>query len=125
LRQAIQFANEDPYADRLQDLHRSWGFASSVLELLTAGKRFNYIALAALMAKVALIDNVLLQQAVSSVRGYYELNGTQIHLPMVQMLPPAYAGVLSEDEFGLTFAVPQAFRCVVIILFCQTFARLT
>jgi uncharacterized protein YbcV (DUF1398 family) len=101
----------------LQDLHRSWGFASSVLELLTAGSRFNYIALAALMAKVALVDNVLLQQAVSTVRGYYELTGTTIHLPMATILPPFYAGVTSGDEFAATVAATGAFRWVIILHF--------
>jgi hypothetical protein len=47
----------------VQELHQSWSFSTSVLELLTAGKSFNIIALAALTAKLALVDNLLLQRA--------------------------------------------------------------
>lgn len=60
------------------------------------------------MAKLALIDNVLLQQAVSTGTGYYEQKNMEVSLPIVPVLPPSYAGVISADD--LTMAVSSAFR---------------
>lgn len=84
-----------------------------MLELLTAGKRFNYIALAALMAKIALVDNVLLQQAISTAPGYYEQRNMTLRLPMARTLPRNYAAIEDDDgESTGTVAVPAAFRFV-------------
>ena len=79
--------------------------------MLTAGKSFNYIALAALMAKVALVDNVLLQQAVSTSPGYFEQRNMDLRLPMARILPQGYAGVTDDDDddFMETVAVPASF----------------
>lgn len=97
-----------------KDLHRSWSFSASVLELVTAGKWFNYIALAALMAKVALIDNVLLQQAVSTSPGYFWQESMNLSLPMAKALPQNYAGVISDDDD--TMAVSWAWRYLFNLL---------
>jgi hypothetical protein len=60
------------------------------------------------MAKVALIDNVLLQKAVSTAPGYHMQIGTSIRLPIVTALPQDYAGVVSDD--GETLSVSSSFR---------------
>lgn len=51
----------------VSELHNSWSFSTLALDLLTAGKAFNFIRLAALTAKLALVDNLLLQQAQNSL----------------------------------------------------------
>jgi hypothetical protein len=79
-----------------------------MLEIVTAGKKFNLIALAALMAKVAVLDNVLLQQAAGTKPGDDWQQNMTMSLPMAQTLPENYAGVASDD--GLTMAVSSAFR---------------
>lgn len=59
----------------IKELHRSWAFSSSVFQLVFGGRYFNFIALAALMAKFAVIDGVLFQRAISTV-STYEPNST-------------------------------------------------
>lgn len=90
----------------VEDLHKTWGFSASVVELLTAGRSFNLVALAALTAKLALIDNLLLQRAAGSVAGTFTRKDVMIRLPVVPQLPEGYggefggdgsAGVLSDD----------------------------
>jgi hypothetical protein len=51
----------------IQDLHRSWKFSSSIKEVVLGGKYFNVIALAALAAKLTIIDSMLLQRATETV----------------------------------------------------------
>jgi hypothetical protein len=82
----------------VEDLHRSWGFSASVLELLTAGRKFNMIALAALMAKLALVDNVFLQKATSASPGWYRQKNVVMTLPVARQLPQDYVGVLTSNE---------------------------
>jgi hypothetical protein len=95
----------------VEELHRSWGFSTSVLELLKAGKNFNIIALTALMAKVALIDNVLLQQATAIYPDWYKQNGTVVQLPINPRLPQGYTGDISND--GLVISYSSSFRQVL------------
>jgi hypothetical protein len=66
------------------------------------------IALAALMAKLALVDNVLLQRAATTEPGIFFERGTTIYLPIVDELPEGYAGVSTDD--GVTSAITWAFR---------------
>lgn len=47
-------------------LHKSWAFSASFLSILREISHFNAIALAALMAKVAVIDGVLFQRAIGT-----------------------------------------------------------
>jgi hypothetical protein len=60
------------------------------------------------MAKIALIDNVLLQRASGTEPGFFEQLNMNISLPMAQTLPPNYAGIVSKDES--TAAVSSSFR---------------
>lgn len=50
----------------IQELHRSWGFSTSIKEVVLGIKHFNVIALAALALKVAIVDSILLQRATST-----------------------------------------------------------
>ncbi|KAI5368249.1 hypothetical protein Slin14017_G032850 [Septoria linicola] len=51
----------------IKQLHKSWSFATSVKEVLLAGRKFNFIALAALTMKLTIIDGVLMQSASRTV----------------------------------------------------------
>ncbi|KAI4733339.1 hypothetical protein E4T45_15151, partial [Aureobasidium sp. EXF-8846] len=47
----------------IQELHRSWTFSSSIKDIVLGGKYFSVIALAALAAKLTIIDGMLMQRA--------------------------------------------------------------
>jgi hypothetical protein len=79
------------------ELHKSWSFSTSVFDLLMAGKHFNIVALAALMGKVALIDNLLLQRAAGNIPAGEFRDSVTIRLPLLQTLPNDYGGVFSPD----------------------------
>lgn len=81
----------------VQDLHKSWAYSTSVFELVTAGRNFNMIALCALTAKLALVDNVLLQRAASTAPDSFVSNMTTLRFPIVNELPADYAGTWSAD----------------------------
>lgn len=53
----------------IEDLHRSWSFSTSIKNIALAGKYFNLIALAALTAKLTIIDSSLMQKAFSTYVG--------------------------------------------------------
>lgn len=80
------------------ELHRSWAFSNNVLDLLTAGKYFNLIALAALTAKLALADNILLQRATGTGPGIFTQEFDNIRLPIVAQLPENYAGTFNPES---------------------------
>lgn len=50
----------------IKELHYTWAFSASVSSILLKIKYFNVIALAALAAKIAIIDGVLYQRALST-----------------------------------------------------------
>jgi hypothetical protein len=81
----------------VSELHNSWSFSTSVLDLLTAGKGFNLIALAALTAKLALVDNLLLQQAAGDEPGLGEISNMPVRVPILDVLPSNYGGSWSKD----------------------------
>jgi hypothetical protein len=79
------------------DLHKSWSFSASAFDLLTAGKSFNIVALAALAAKIALVDSILLQKAAGTVPGSYFQQPT-VRIPtMMEQLPPNFVGLFNDD----------------------------
>lgn len=47
----------------IKKLHRSWQFSSSIKDVVLYGRYFDFIALAALAAKLTIIDGILLQKA--------------------------------------------------------------
>ncbi|KAF2822517.1 hypothetical protein CC86DRAFT_79694 [Ophiobolus disseminans] len=51
----------------LRTLHRNHAYSYSVYSILTSGKHFNIIALAALMTKFAVIDSTLFQKATKTI----------------------------------------------------------
>lgn len=81
----------------VSELHNSWSFSTSGLDLLTAGKSFNLIALAALTAKLALVDNLLLQQAAGDEPGLGTSLNLPVRIPILDVLPNNYGGSSSKD----------------------------
>jgi len=61
------------------------------------GRSFNLIALVAVMAKLALVDNVLLQRSAGSVPGTFSQNITTLKMPILSQLLEAYNGVYNAD----------------------------
>jgi hypothetical protein len=112
----------------VKDLHKTWGFSSSILELLTAGRSFNLVALAALTAKLALVDNLLLQRAAGSGPGVFTRYNVPLSLPLVSELAAGYAGEFAAD--GTTGALSDEFSSDLyhfatvgeIVLFNDTWA---
>lgn len=76
----------------IQQLHNSWSFSTSTLELVTAGKKFNLIAMTALTAKIALVDNVLLQRSTSTFATTYTQYDVSNKLPLVSEPPAGWFG---------------------------------
>lgn len=96
----------------VEELHRSWSFSASVLELLTAGKAFNLIALTALTAKMALVDNLLLQKAAGTIPDFYEQRNMNIRVPTWQeQFPADWVGIFSAG--GTVPGYTQAFSNVL------------
>nr|OQO16433.1 hypothetical protein B0A51_16617 [Rachicladosporium sp. CCFEE 5018] len=50
----------------IHELHRSWAFSTSLKDIAFAAKYFNIIALAALTAKLTMIDGMLMQKATTT-----------------------------------------------------------
>jgi hypothetical protein len=79
------------------DLHHSWTFSASVFDVLTAGRRFNLIALTALTAKLALLDNLLLQQSAKNFAGTFTQHKATLVYPIVQKLSNNWAGEFTPN----------------------------
>lgn len=63
---AIAWWRQTLKGSTIEELHRSWSFSSSFKELALSGRHFNWIALAALTTKLAIVDSILLQRATST-----------------------------------------------------------
>jgi hypothetical protein len=71
----------------VQDLHYSWGFGTSVLALLKGWRYLNLIALAALAAKIAIVDSILLQRATQTYQANDPSRNVSIVAPHVTSFP--------------------------------------
>jgi hypothetical protein len=84
----------------VQELHRSWSFSSSVKEILLAGSTFNVIALAALAAKIAIADGILLQRATSTYSGLQpenEQKTVNITGGILDTIPTGFTGQFADN----------------------------
>lgn len=85
----------------IEDLHRSWSFSTSIKNIAFAGKYFNLIALAALTAKLTIIDSSLMQKAFSTYVGTdVPVNVTNIIGNVNETMP-----ITSTPTFGRSFEV--------------------
>ena len=64
---AIAWWRKAMHGSSLKTLHRNHAYSYSFYAILTSGKHFNLIALAALMTKFAVIDSTLFQKATKTV----------------------------------------------------------
>jgi hypothetical protein len=85
----------------IEDLHRSWGFSTSIKNIAFAGKYFNLIALAALTTKLSIVDSSLMQKAFSThVRADRPIQVTNIIGFANESMP-----VTSTPDFGSEHSV--------------------
>jgi hypothetical protein len=71
----------------IKDLHRSWQFSSSIKDVVLYGKYFNFIALAALAAKLTIIDGILLQKAAGFEVAYDPVKMTRSRMFVNETMP--------------------------------------
>lgn len=100
---AINWWRQALKGSTIKDLHRSWSFAASIVQLVLSGRYFNVIALASLMAKFAIIDGVLFQRALTTQAIWEpkavpkEISGfARTQFPTTGYLDGTGEGVLSE-----------------------------
>ena len=103
----------------VEELHKSWEFGTSTLSLATAGKSFNFIALAALAAKLALVDNVLLQRAAGNEPGTLRRPVDNLRLPVVDNLPVDFLGRFDDEDKGIGY-LSNAFSGILGDYFAST-----
>jgi hypothetical protein len=80
----------------IKDLHRSWQFSSSIKDVVLYGKYFNFIALAALAAKLTIIDGILLQKAAGTTLGDDPMRHVKCEMFMNDTMP----FTATVDKFG-------------------------
>jgi hypothetical protein len=71
----------------IKELHRSWQFSASIKDVVLYGKYFNFIALAALAAKLTIIDGILLQKAANTDYGPDKAHNTTIKMYANDTMP--------------------------------------
>ena len=82
---------------KIADLHRHWSFGHSFWAAFTAGKQFNLVALASILAAVAPVNGPLLQQASYIHIGDF-LQPSNMGIMIAQSLPYGYTGYLDVQE---------------------------
>jgi hypothetical protein len=83
------------------DLHHSWGFSTSLVSLVKGWKYLNFIALAALATKVAIIDSILLQRATQTYQANDPARLVSIIAPQVLSFPTT--GVIPAGQNSVTY----------------------
>lgn len=78
------------------DLHQSWAYSASRVDLLGCWKNFNIIALACLAMYVVLVENLLLQKAAESVPGFFTAPA-QISVPVATAIPATMGAQTNGD----------------------------
>ncbi len=84
----------------VQDLHYSWGFGTSLWAMIQGWKYLNFIALAALATKVAIIDGILLQRATQTYQANDPTKNITITAPYVTSFP--ITGVIAKGHNAVT-----------------------
>ncbi|KAI9718454.1 MAG: hypothetical protein M1812_004175 [Candelaria pacifica] len=78
----------------VDDLHRYWSYGNSLWSSTLAGKHFNLIALASIMASLTPVSSPLIQRA-SSVVAQQVSRDVSITVNMAPELPQGFTGVIS------------------------------
>jgi hypothetical protein len=93
----------------LKTLHKNHAYSYSFYAIITSGKRFSIIALAALMTKFAVIDSTLFQKATKTIITLQEnyTNVTMAGWVETNWVPNA-GGIPGQDEIIKTIDAPWA-----------------
>lgn len=84
---AIAWWRKVVHGATVTDLHHSWGFSTSMVSLVKGWKYLNFIALAALAAKLAIIDSILLQRALQTYLASDPARNVTILAPLTTTWP--------------------------------------
>ena len=89
--------------NKVGDLHRTWDHGNNLWGAVTAGRRFNVVALACILVAVTPINNVLLQRAARSVGEDFSTTKTDLRVPVARRLPQGYSASTGQktDEPSL------------------------
>jgi hypothetical protein len=82
------------------DLHHSWGFSTSLVSLVKGWRYLNFIALAALAAKLAIIDSILLQRALQTFNAPDPARNLTMQAPLITTWPATGIVTSSDQEVG-------------------------
>ena len=78
-------------------LHDTWAFGTSLASALTAGRRFNYLALATIFVCSIPLNGLLLQNAISPT-GVISNETMTLSVPMLQEFPLGFSAALNDDD---------------------------
>ncbi|KAI4725566.1 hypothetical protein E4T49_06685 [Aureobasidium sp. EXF-10728] len=90
----------------IKELHRSWQFSSSIKDIVLYGRYFNFIALAALAAKLTIIDGVLLQKAAGTTTSPDPTRDVTLEVYVNETMPFTATFV---DSYGNVSPLPDWF----------------
>lgn len=105
---AISWWRKAMKGSTVEELHASWSFGSSVLSIITGLKFFNVMALAALCTKLAIIDGILFQKALTTQtalgppRNYTVDTYSFDTLPVTGKLN-SFGNSTAEQSFAMTY----------------------
>jgi hypothetical protein len=85
----------------VKDLHHSWGFSTSLTSMVTGWRYLNFIALAALAAKLAIIDSILLQRALQTYNAQDHARNLTMQAPLFTAWPST--GVVNSQEKQVSY----------------------
>lgn len=94
----------------IQNLHHSWGFSTSLVSLFKGWRYLNLIALAALAAKIALIDGILLHRATETYQDLDPIRNVIMQIAATADFPTT--GIINDHRV-VTFIDPTFTTCVV------------
>ncbi|CAD0109404.1 unnamed protein product [Aureobasidium uvarum] len=86
----------------IKELHRSWQYSSSIKDILLYGRYFNFIALAALAAKLTIIDGILLQKAAGTTLQSDKARNVTIDVYVNNSMP--YTGIVADESGNVALA---------------------
>lgn len=108
----ISFWRKAVQGGTINDLHREWAYANGLWASLTAGRHFNLMALACLIAACSPINGPLLQRA-STVTTEDLQNLKPIKIRIAPEIPADYTGVVTGRTYGLASLLTTNFTQIM------------
>lgn len=103
----------------ISKLHDNWDFGDSIFSALFAGRSFNKIALAKLVASLAIVQGPILQRASHAVLQETKIDDASLNIPMK-------AGALSPNVLGWSASKKDPYSNLLspkFVAACQKFSR--